>query len=126
MKIKEITGFKWGWSNRIEEQSIKDGAASDELNVLTKGDHWEVRCGYALFGATRITGAGRIMGLHTGRRPDGTEQPFVARRDSKLEYYDLTTLDQVEIPKISYPTLDHFPKRLPKYIQKLYFWGFQF
>lgn len=88
--------FKDGLVTTLEDFTIPPGAASAALNWLTKGDHIELVRGRALFGITENAGTGRISGLHVARKADGTEQPFRTRK-RKVEYYDLTTLDWVEV-----------------------------
>lgn len=95
MKTFPIRNFDKGVINNIEQQSIPDGAASDSRNWLTLGDRIELSGGYDIIG-TENAGTGRISGLKVSTRADGTKQIF-RTRGKKLEYYDLTTLDWVEV-----------------------------
>lgn len=81
--------------NAIEPQSIPDGAASDALNWLTKGDKIELRRGSAVIG-TEIPGVGRITGFHVGFKADGTEVWF-GTHGMSIYYYDTATELWVEI-----------------------------
>lgn len=93
---KRYQSFKKGLITTLEDYSIPDDASSKSLGWLAKGDHIELTRGRNLFGATENTGAGKITGLHVARRADGTEQPFRVH-GRIVEYFDLTTLDWVEV-----------------------------
>jgi hypothetical protein len=67
--------FNKGLVTRVEAESIPDGAASDSLNWVTKGDHVELRRGSAILG-TEVAGTGLITGLKVCERFDGTEVVF--------------------------------------------------
>lgn len=84
-----VTNFKYGVINNIEAQSIPDGAASNSLNWITKGDKIELRRGSLVIG-TEIAGVGRITGLHVGFKADGTEVWFGTHGRS-VYYYNTTT-----------------------------------
>lgn len=86
---REITEFQHGVINKIEEQSIPAGAASNSLNFLTKGDHFELRRGSIILG-TEIENADPCRGLHVARQSNGTEHIF-RKRGRKLEHYNTTT-----------------------------------
>lgn len=90
-----VKTFDKGVINDIESYSIPDGAASDSLNWLTKGDKIELRRGYKIIG-TELSGSGKVTGLHVSRKADGTTQPFYTY-DRKIKYYDSSTTDWVEI-----------------------------
>lgn len=94
MRHHEITKFKHGVVNSIESHSIPEGAASDALNWLTKGDKIELRRGYQVVG-TEEAGSGKVTGLHVARRADGASQLFKTS-GQKLKYYDNSTEDWVE------------------------------
>jgi hypothetical protein len=85
-----VTAFKHGIINAIEAQSIPDGAASDSLNWLTKGDKIELSRGSRVVG-DEIAGVGRVSGIHTAYRADGTEVYFGTRGMSVL--YSLDSAD---------------------------------
>ena len=73
MRDHSVTEFKHGQVDEIEAQSIPEGAASSALNWLTRGDRIELRRGYAPIGPISCaSGQGRISGLHTAYRNDGT------------------------------------------------------
>src|SRR5215210_7017966 len=94
MRIKEVKTFTKGTINSIEDHSIPDGSASDSKNWLTKGDKIELRRGYKVLG-TEQTGTGKIDGLHTTFKADGTQILF-RKRGRKLEYYNTATSDWAE------------------------------
>ena len=79
----------------LEPQSIPDGAASDSLNWLTRGDKIELRRGSKVLGA-EVAGSGRITGIHIGYKADGTEVAFCSRSQS-VYYYNSSTELWVEI-----------------------------
>jgi Ubiquitin-activating enzyme E1 FCCH domain len=101
MRIKEVKTFTKGTINSIEDHSIPDGAASDSKNWLTKGDKIELRRGYKVLG-TEQTGIGSIDGLHVAFKADGT-QILYRKRGRKLEYYDTSTSDWVEVGTNLFP-----------------------
>jgi hypothetical protein len=84
MEDYRVTAFKHGVVDSIEDQSIPDGAASDALNWLTQGDKIELRRGSRVIG-TEIAGTGRVTGIHTAFKADGTEVYYRAR-GKKVEY----------------------------------------
>lgn len=90
-----VKAFKSGVINAIEAQSIPDGAASDALSWLTKGDKIELRRGSIVIG-TEIAGVGRITGLHVAYKADGTEVWF-GTHGLSVYYYNTTTTLWVEI-----------------------------
>lgn len=87
--------FKYGLIDAIEEQSIPRGAASRSLGWLTKGDKIELTRGRYLLG-TEVPGVGRVSGLGVGFKSNGTQVLFKTR-GKKLEYFDETTSDWIEI-----------------------------
>lgn len=95
MREFPVTAFKYGVINNIEAQSIPNGAASDALNWLTKGDSIELRRGSDVLG-TEIAGVGRITGLHVAYKADGTEVWF-GTRSQGVYYYNSDTDLWVEI-----------------------------
>lgn len=101
MQNKIISQFKYGVVNNLESQSLPDGAASDSLNFLTKGDKIELRRGSQIMG-TEITGSGSNDGLWTTYKSDGTEIIY-RKRGRKLEYYDTTTSDWIEVGSDIFP-----------------------
>lgn len=93
-----VTQFK-GLNTFIKDQkTLSPGVAKDELNWITGkfGDHIALRGGMQLLTNTRVEGSGHITGLGIGRRIDKTQVPFWSH-DRKVEYYDATTEDRVEV-----------------------------
>lgn len=95
MRNYEVNAFKYGLVTKLEDNSIPAGAASASLNWITKGDKIELSRGYLLLG-TEQTGTGRVTGLYTAVRADGTEVLYRSR-GKKVEYYDTATSDWVEV-----------------------------
>jgi len=88
MRDHSVTEFKHGQVDEIEAQSIPEGAASSALNWLTRGDRIELRRGYAPIGPISCaSGQGRISGLHTAYRNDGTPVLF-RKRGRRIEWFD--------------------------------------
>jgi hypothetical protein len=96
MKQLSIKDFKYGLIDSIEQQSIPRGSSSSSLNFVTSGTKVELRRGYNLLGATENTGTGRITGLGVAKKPDGTDIVYRTRK-RKIEYFDTTTNDWVEV-----------------------------
>lgn len=94
MRLKEVSAFLKGTITAFEDHSIPDGAASDSKNWLTKGDKIDLRRGYRILG-TEQSGTGKIDGLHTAFKADGTQVLF-RKRGRKLEYYNTATTDWSE------------------------------
>lgn len=94
MKIIGITEFKRGLVTKIEAGSIPRGAVSNALNWLTNGDRITLRRGMKLIGTD--AGTGKVTGLHTFRKVNGTEVTL-RTRGKKVEYYDIVTEDWIEI-----------------------------
>lgn len=90
-----IKDFKYGIIDSVEAQSIPRGAASKSLNWITSGVKIELRRGMNLLGTTENEGTGRITGLVTAKKPDGSDILFRTRK-RKLEYLDTATNDWVE------------------------------
>jgi len=80
----EVKNFTKGLITEIEPQSIPRGALSSSLNWISRGDYVEMRAGSRVLG-TQITGSGRLNGLHTAYKSDGTKVMYRART-TKLEY----------------------------------------
>ena len=95
MIIREYKNWAKGLINSIESKSIPAGALSAVLNWIPVGDKIELRRGMHLLG-TEQSGSGRITGLHVALKWDGT-QVLVRSRGRKVEYYDTTTSDWIEI-----------------------------
>src|SRR3990172_827557 len=93
LSIKE---FQYGTIDSIEPQSIPRGASSESLNWLTSGTKIELRRGMGLLGETENEGAGKITGLGTAKKPDGTDILYRTRK-RKVEYLDTETGDWVEV-----------------------------
>ena len=93
-----VSDFKYGLINYLNAESIPRGASSSEINFLSLGSRQELRKGYMLLGNTRQSGSGKITGLITAHKWDGTEIVFRAR-GQKIEYLDisLTPADWVEV-----------------------------
>jgi hypothetical protein len=100
MRIPDYTVSQFlGLNTFIKDtKTLKPGVASDSLNWVTAkfGDHIELRRGTALLGQTRTPGAGKITGLGVAIRYDGTQIPYWSRA-RKIEYYDATTDDRIEV-----------------------------
>jgi hypothetical protein len=86
--------FKYGIIDSIDPQSLPRGASAGSSNWLTIGSKIELRRGYLLLGAD--AGAGRVSGLCTGVKADGTEV-LIRSRGRKVEYYSTATSLWVEI-----------------------------
>lgn len=84
-----VKNFKHGQINNIEAQSIPDGAASDALNFLTKGDKIELRRGSIVKGA-EVAGSGSVTGLIVAHKADGTEVTY-EKVGAKLNYLNPST-----------------------------------
>jgi len=94
MTIKKVANFIKGLVTSVEDYSLADGSYSKMLNWITKGDKVEMRRGMLLLG-TEITGTGQAL-THTAYKNDGTELLYRIR-DLKVEYYNTTTEDWVEV-----------------------------
>lgn len=79
-----VTVFKYGVYNAVEAQSIPEGAASNSLNWLTKGDKIELRRGSNVSGTEQV-GVGRVTSVHTAYKADGTAVYF-GSYDRKVFY----------------------------------------
>lgn len=86
MRVVKIKSFDKGLVTQLEPQSIPEQAASASLNWLTLGDRIELSGGYVVVG-TENSGSGKITGLSTPQKVDGTQLP-VRTRGKKIEYYD--------------------------------------
>lgn len=86
MRVVKIKKFDKGVVTQLESQSIPEEAASSSLNWLTLGDRIELSGGYVVVG-TENSGSGKITGLSTPQKVDGTQLP-VRTRGKKIEYYD--------------------------------------
>ena len=91
----EIKIWLHGLINRISAEKIPADAASDSQNFLTEGDRISLRRGMALVGTENV-GASKITGEHIAYKRDGT-QLHLRSRAAKVEYYDETTDDWVEV-----------------------------
>lgn len=94
MIIFPIKDFIFGLKDKVEAESIPRGSLSSVLNWLPVGDKIELRRGMLLVGSEQ-SGSGKITGLHTTVKADGTEITY-RKRGQKLEYYDTTTSDWLE------------------------------
>lgn len=104
-RIPDYVVNSWRGINTIIKSSkdLLDGVSPDSLNWITgydpdnkKGDHIELRRGYALLGQTRVNGTGKVTGLGIGTRYDGTQIPFYTA-GRKIKYYDPTANDVAEV-----------------------------
>jgi len=95
MLEKIFENFNRGLITRVEAKSIGDGSASDILNWLPLGDKIELRRGMLLIGSEQ-TGSGKVTGLHTTRTVNNVEITY-RTRGKKIEYYDTTTEDWIEV-----------------------------
>ena len=89
----------YGLNTAVKDiKTLKPGTSPDSKNWITgrERDHIELRRGYARLHTTENTGNGKITGLGIGIKYDGTEIPFFSY-DRKLNYYDSTTEDLIEI-----------------------------
>jgi hypothetical protein len=100
MRIADFTVSNFGGLNTVikDTKTLKPGVATDAKNWVTAkfGDHIELRRGQALLGQTRQSGSGKITSLGVGTRYDGVQVPFRSR-GQKIEYYDTTTDDWIEV-----------------------------
>lgn len=96
MNNKKIANLNKGLITSIEAQSIPDGASSNSLNWLTKGDHIELSRGMYLIGTEDTTPSGRVTGLHVSKKADGTNIKWKTC-GKKIFYWDATTEDWIEI-----------------------------
>lgn len=83
-------------------KELTDGQSPDSLNWITGryGDHIELRRGYALIGATRLSSPGRVTGLGVGSRADGKQQP-VFTNGRKVYYFNNATGDIAEVNTVN-------------------------
>jgi hypothetical protein len=88
MRVVKIKSFDKGLVTQLEPQSIPEQAASASLNWLTLGDRTELSGGYTIIG-TENTGAGKITGLSTPQKVDGSRLP-IRTRGKKVEYYNVS------------------------------------
>lgn len=95
MKSKTVANFDKGLITSIEDYSIKDGASSASNNWVHKGDKIELRKGFLIYG-TELSGTGKVTGLHTTYKANGTEILY-RKRGRKLEYYNTATSDWSEV-----------------------------
>jgi len=93
MIIKTIKNWVSGIINSIESSSIPDGASSDSNNFLTNGDSIELRRGSYLLGTDAGSGKSRIF---VATKDDGTQMLWRVRA-AKVEYFDTTTEDWIEV-----------------------------
>lgn len=104
LKIKEIKNWNKGLVNLIEPQSIPVGSFSNALNMLTKGDKFELRRGYRVLGTDNGIGSIGGLGVASNLDSSGTQVMFRKRKGQrKFEYYDETTDDWVETGSNSAP-----------------------
>ena len=102
MLIRDYENFLHGLNNKYEDKTIPKSGASGENNWLTSADRIELRRGSLLLGA-EITGAGKITGLFTAKKNDGTDVTF-RTRGQKVEYYNSSTELWVEVTDASLAT----------------------
>ncbi|MDE1944833.1 MAG: hypothetical protein KGI03_00975 [Patescibacteria group bacterium] len=75
-------------------QQLPRGAAQAALNFLTRATWIEQRGGYHPLG-TEAAGSGKVLGMVTAHKWDGTEVSFRATKDGKLAYWDGTNWTEV-------------------------------
>lgn len=90
----------YGLVNAIDSDKLKAGVVVDGLNWLITTDKLELRRGMRTLGSD--AGAGQITGLRVGRKIDGNDLLFKTRA-RKIEYYDETIMDWIEIGTDSLP-----------------------
>ncbi len=95
MKQYPFANFKYGIINKIPIQEVPDGAAFDSLNWLTLKGRIELARGYTPLGE-EVAGSGRVTGIKTGVRADGTNVLFKTY-GKKAAYYSEVTQDWIEI-----------------------------
>lgn len=86
-------------------KTLKPGVSPDSLNWITskEKDSISLRRGYARLGTTEVTGSGKVTGIGTGVRYDGTEVLWYSY-GRKVKYYDVTTDDTIEVGTDLLPT----------------------
>lgn len=94
--IVQTKDYVHGTVDSIEDTSIPRGAASRNTNWITKGTKIELRRGQLRLGLTENAGNGRISGMVTVVKKDGTNL-LIRSRGRKIEYYDSATDDHIEI-----------------------------
>lgn len=89
--------YNKGIIDEIEADAIPFGAASSSKNWLTKGDHIELRRGYAIKGS-RLATTSPVTGMHVGQTAGGVQVLFWTYI-RKLLYFDegAATPDHAEI-----------------------------
>lgn len=78
-----------GLINYPKPQQIQRGAASSQLGFITRETWVETAGGYHPLG-TEVNTVGKVLGMKTVHKWDGTEITFKATSDGKLTYYDPT------------------------------------
>lgn len=101
MRIRTVSTFLKGLITSVEDHAIPDGAASNVLNWIYKGDRIELRKGYKVLGA-ELSGTGKVTGLHVTFKANGT-QVLYRKRGQKLEYYNTSTSDWTEVGTDLFP-----------------------
>jgi hypothetical protein len=101
MRIKTVANFIKGLITSVEDYSLPDGASSNSLNWINNGDKIELRKGYRVFG-TELSGTGKVTGLHVTFKANGT-QILYRKRSRKLEYYNTSTSDWMEVSTNLFP-----------------------
>lgn len=75
-------------------QQIPRGASQSSLNFITRRTWVETRPGYHPIG-TEVGASGKVLGIFTAHKWDGTELLYRATMLGKLEYWDGTNWDEV-------------------------------
>jgi hypothetical protein len=100
----------YGFANKPDPADLKDGVVTGGYNwsfagtKIIKGEGTgkvELRRGYKRLGSN--AGVGKVTGLRVGKKNDGTEILFRTRA-RKIEYYDTTTEDWIEVGTNSLPS----------------------
>jgi hypothetical protein len=96
MKILTVNNYKYGIISSIEDSNIPRGASRNSMNWITGGSFIELRRGSYRLGITENLGVGKITGGVVATRADGIQIPFRSR-GRKVEYYDITTDEWIEV-----------------------------
>ena len=92
---KIYNSFGKGTVNFVESENIDAGAASESYNFVTYADKLELSYGRKIIGS-EVVSSDAVEGLHSITNIDGTDL-LLRKYDAKLQYYDSTTEDWVDI-----------------------------
>lgn len=96
----------YGLNTAIKDiKALRPGTSPDSVNWITskEKDSISLRRGYKLLGQTAIDGTGRVTGMGTGIRYDGTQVLWYSH-GTKVKYYNEATDDVVEVGSDLLPT----------------------